>query len=81
MIQFRITLVMLVMLKLLLNFIFQNNIQARENPYAKPRNVKCFRFLQQGQKSNECLTYNVLHLLKADMEEDLINSNLTNNVE
>ncbi|KAI0495130.1 hypothetical protein KFK09_025277 [Dendrobium nobile] len=42
--------------------------QVKENPYAKPSNIKCFRCFQQGHKSNECPTRPQLHVLEA--EED-----------
>ncbi|KAI0524322.1 hypothetical protein KFK09_003688 [Dendrobium nobile] len=43
---------------------------AKENPYAKPSNIKCFRCFQQGHKSNECPSRPQLQLLDAEADED-----------
>ncbi|PKU86669.1 RNA-directed DNA polymerase [Dendrobium catenatum] len=51
----------------------------RENPYAKPQGIKCFRCLQPGHKSNECPTRPQLQL--AEGEEELSQTELLEDVE
>ncbi|XP_020693469.2 uncharacterized protein LOC110107535, partial [Dendrobium catenatum] len=43
--------------------------QLKDNPYAKPMNIKCFRCFQQGHKSNECPTRPQLQLVEAECED------------
>lgn len=38
----------------------------RENPYAKPTTLKCFRCLQPGHKSNKCPTRHQLQLAEGE---------------
>ncbi|XP_028547476.1 uncharacterized protein LOC110104104 [Dendrobium catenatum] len=43
----------------------------RENPYAKPSGIKCFRCFQVGHKSNECPTRAQIHVLEGEEDEDI----------
>ncbi|XP_028551234.1 uncharacterized protein LOC110091993 [Dendrobium catenatum] len=42
----------------------------RENPYAKPNVIKCFRYLQPGHKSNECPSRHQVQLAEGEDEAD-----------
>ncbi|XP_020692917.1 uncharacterized protein LOC110107098 [Dendrobium catenatum] len=41
----------------------------RDNPYAKPTNLKCFRCFQPGHKSNECPTRPQIQIVEGDNNE------------
>ncbi|KAI0507593.1 hypothetical protein KFK09_013719 [Dendrobium nobile] len=45
-------------------------LPARENPYAKPGVIKCFRCLQPGHKSNECPARHQVQLVEGEEEVD-----------
>ncbi|XP_020696471.1 uncharacterized protein LOC110109634 [Dendrobium catenatum] len=45
--------------------------QAKDNPYAKPANIKCFRCFQQCHKSNECPTRPQLQMIDADGDDEV----------
>ncbi|XP_020679500.1 uncharacterized protein LOC110097468 [Dendrobium catenatum] len=51
----------------------------RENPYAKPTAIKCFRCLQPGHKSNECPMRHQVQLVEG--EEDAEQSGLQDDYE
>lgn len=46
-------------------------VGGRDNPYAKPSNIKCFRCLQPGHKSNECPSRHQAQFIEGDDEGDL----------
>ncbi|KAI0530516.1 hypothetical protein KFK09_000060 [Dendrobium nobile] len=47
----------------------KGKLQTKENLYVKPTNIKCFRCLQQGHKSNECPTRPHLQFAEAEIED------------
>ncbi|PKU79208.1 RNA-directed DNA polymerase [Dendrobium catenatum] len=51
----------------------------RENPYAKPNVIKCFRCLQPGHKSNECPSRHQVQL--AEGEEEIDQSGIQDDIE
>lgn len=69
---------------------YNNNVEKRisqkgksihkENLYAKPIPLKCYRCFQPGHKSNECPTSQHVQLLEAELENEQ-NSNSSENEE
>ncbi|PKU80524.1 RNA-directed DNA polymerase [Dendrobium catenatum] len=49
-------------------------LQGKDNPYAKPSTLKCFRCFQPGHKSNECPQRPQAHLADGSDREDLENA-------
>ncbi|XP_020704270.2 uncharacterized protein K02A2.6-like [Dendrobium catenatum] len=49
----------------------RGRVAAKDNPYVKPGNIKCFRCFQQGHKSNECPTRPQLQLVDAEADDEL----------